>query len=662
MALVMALAIEIGARGAAAVTDTSTVDGAASPPHVTLPPDVEAKLKAFLDKAKLEKQKIWEGRMRLEIDHVVKVTGLDEDHAKSLDGPAKQAIAECLDPWETRADALFRPSLAQAAAPQIAQILAENPAQIAQSAWGIDSPQPYDQDDWIKAVHQALTPDQAATWDKEETDHQAEVDKQISAAIDRGSDRVIVMQKQDITSACRGIELALNLPKDRADKLEALGNDVAGQAKEKWQKRFHGTLRDMGDDQLRMFSSNPNIFIGIQPDEYPSQLPEWKKNLASFLTSDEAARLKVAHDTRKAKREHVTSQIMLTLLDSKVALTEAQRTHLLPLTDRLAKDGPDLFPDAAAGTYFAIQPQMFYAAAAKATDADLKPVLDDIQLKRWHDLTNPDSAPSNGADGDTAKADDSFEPEDVEKAISAYLFQKTEDQRKRTLGDNVLKAEDAVRTAKLSGDAACRLEAAAQGATERSLAMWKWTVEQQVRGQLQDNLTPQNIKQRLDGIQDFIFQQNFGIMRMNQGGQRFDFWDAAMKTLTQPQQDAWKKETDARDAFHDQAVAALVLAEFDRQYQLTDDQWQKLQPLIAGIVRDISADISQMFSNGNDTPWFLTSQFTLMPFAGLADTDLKSILTKEQLDGWTGSPDFSNASSWWTNIKQIHQQRAQMAH
>jgi hypothetical protein len=657
LALVAALVGGTGVRGVAVVTITATTAGDATP-HPTLSPDLEAKLKTFVASAKAEKQKLWEARMRKEIDHIAQVTGMDPDHAKSLDEPANQAVSECLGPWAIHADKLYRNELAQVPAQQVAMLLNQNPAQVAQAAWGIDAPNPYDQDDWIKAVHGALTPDQAAKWDKEEADRKAVIEKEVSAAIDRGGDRVVVMQKQDITSAWRGIELALNLPKDRADQLEALGNEVADLAKEKWKKRFEEMLENMGDDQRRMFVSNPNIFIGLQEDEYPSKLPEWKKDLATFLTADEATRLQSAQDARKIKREHVMSQVMLTMLDDKIALTQAQRASLLPLTDRLVKDEPNLFPDAAMGGYYMIQPQMIYSAAAKAKDADLKPILDDIQLKRWHDLTNPGN--SRSTDDDKSKPDDSVEPEDVEKAISAYLFQKTEEQRKKAMNDNVLKAEDAARTVKLSPEAACRLEAAARGTTEQSLAMWKWQVEQQIRGQLQGDVTPQNIKQRLAGIQDFIFQQNFGLMRMNQGGPRYDFWSATVKTaLTPQQQELWKKETDARDAFQGQAIAALVLAEFDRKYQLTDDQWQKLAPIIAGIVHDDSADIMQMFGNGNDMPWFLSSQFTLMPFAGMSDTDLKSILTPDQLAQWTSSPDCANATSWWTNIKQIHQQRQQ---
>jgi hypothetical protein len=54
-------------------------------------------------------------------------------------------------------------------------------------------------------------------------------------------------------------------------------------------------------------------------------------------------------------------------------------------------------------------------------------------------------------------------------------------------------------------------------------------------------------------------------------------------------------------------------------------------------------------------------QFSLMPFAGISDTDLKAILTKDQVGRWTGSTDCANCTSWWTNIQQIHNQQAQQA-
>jgi hypothetical protein len=40
------------------------------------------------------------------------------------------------------------------------------------------------------------------------------------------------------------------------------------------------------------------------------------------------------------------------------------------------------------------------------------------------------------------------------------------------------------------------------------------------------------------------------------------------------------------------------------------------------------------------------------------DNDLKSILTKDQIDTWTGSQDYANANNLWQVVKQFHAQRA----
>ena len=170
------------------------------------------------------------------------------------------------------------------------------------------------------------------------------------------------------------------------------------------------------------------------------------------------------------------------------------------------------------------------------------------------------------------------------------------------LAANIIKAEDAVRVAGLNTETAARLQAATRGATEESLTSWKWFIEQQVRSQLQD-VTPQNVKQRLDGIQDFIFPAA-RLLRQAQGLQGVNgdqgLWEKTVDVeLDAKQKEAWKKETDARQAFRDKTVAALVMAEFDRKDQLTTEQWDKLEPIITGTVRDYSPDISRIFGGIN---------------------------------------------------------------
>ena len=148
----------------------------------------------------------------------------------------------------------------------------------------------------------------------------------------------------------------------------------------------------------------------------------------------------------------------------------------------------------------------------------------------------------------------------MEKAISTFFYEKTESQRKELLETNALKAEDAARVTGLSAESTERLEAAAAGTTEQSLMTWKWFTEQQIRSQLQ-GLTPDNVNQRLDGLQDFFFQRRFFGMNNRQ-----DLWDQTVQSeLTAQQLDTWKKETDARQDYRGKAIAAVVLSEFDRQ-------------------------------------------------------------------------------------------------
>jgi hypothetical protein len=351
------------------------------------------------------------------------------------------------------------------------------------------------------------------------------------------------------------------------------------------------------------------------------------------------------------RREQVMGQVMVMLLDEKIALTEAQRQKLEPIADRLVKDVPELYPEGNPGDYYCVTPDVFYAAAAKTGDTELKPILDAIQLKRWHDLAKPETPPDDAPSPAQASAPNADEPEDVEKAISNFFYEKTEDERQRELETNMLKAEDAARVAGLSAESAERLEAAAAGATEQSLMTWKWFTEQQIRSQLQ-GLTPQNVNQRLESLQDFFFQRRFGISN------REDIWDETVQSeLTAQQQDAWKKETSAREDYRGNAIAAVVLSEFDRQAHLTDEQWGKLHPLVAGVLNDYSQGITQVFSGMNGTPWYLGGPYMLIPLAGVDDQALKSVLTKDQMDLWTGSQEFANANNLWQIVRQMHAQR-----
>ena len=353
--------------------------------------------------------------------------------------------------------------------------------------------------------------------------------------------------------------------------------------------------------QRNQIAKSGNFFIGSEPADLPSQQAAWKEGLAHLLTADETKRLQTVKDERKNKRVEVMGQLMIMLMDEKIAFTATQRQQLQPIANRLVKDVTSLYPDGGAATYFSYSPGLFVAAGAKATDAELKPILDNAQLNHWRQITKPEDVAETPPDAAKSSPGEHLEPEDVERLISEFLPMK---RRRSNETDCFRPTSSRWRTpsaaAGLSSEAATRLQAATRGTTEESLTRWKWFVEQQVRGQLQE-VTPQNVRQRLDSIQDYFFQQNFG---PHDNG--LSIWGQTVKTaLTAKQQEAWQKETDARDAFRAQAIANLLMAEFDRRETLTHDQWSKLQPLVTGVVHDFSPDISRIFSPNNPVPWYL---------------------------------------------------------
>ena len=654
MALALAFLGAAVARGQMVIITPPKKSGAAS--SVTLAPEVEVKLKELLDKTKVKKGETWGAQMRKEIDDIAYVTHLPDAGRQKLAAAAKQAIAASLQSWAPDLPDVVRRQLArlpkQAAVAMIVQAQDQLGAVLDWSDVSSQSTTPDQQDVWTKALHETLSPAQMDAWTQAQSKHKDEIEKQIADVLKNGADRTHDQQTNAMMNECKGIETALKLPPDRAAQLEAFAKTAVDQTVDIGRAQEEKALLAMGEDQRRQMLTS-NFYMQPGPDDAPMQMPAWKDGLAHLLTADEQARLQALKDDRKTRREHVMSLVMVMLLDDKIALTSAQRDKLEPITERLVKDIPQLYPQGNPGDYYSVNLDVFYAATTKTTDVELKPILDTVQLKRWHELatteTQQDGMPRPAARPSTPNND---EPEDVDKAISNFFYEKTEAQRKEMLETNALKAEDAARVAGLSAESAERLEAAAAGTTEQSLMTWKWFTEQQIRSQLQ-GLTPQNVNQRLDGLQDFFFQRRFFGMNNRQ-----DLWDQTVQSeLTAQQLDAWKKETDAREDYRGKAIAAVVLSEFDRQVHLTDEQWDKLAPLVAGVLSDYSQGITQVFSNMNGTPWYLGGNYNLIPLLGLDDQQLQVVLTKDQLDLWTGSQEFANASNLWQVVKQMHAQQ-----
>jgi len=636
--------------GETTVAKTSPPTKDSKPEKTDLPPEAQKLLQDLFDKAKTQKATLWNAEMKKQIDDIAKATSLNDAGRQNLATAANQAVAASAEQWGNKSMEFARKQFAMMPRDQLLAMLHQAERQPAMMAQGEDMPiagqfvEPKDQEAWTKALKQVLTAAQLDAWTQAQAKQKAEVEKQVSSIIKNGEVRIRDQETHQITSECKSLESTLNLPKDRSAQIEAFGKSAVDQTIEAWRKDEEKMLLAMNPNQLRQLTNN-GWYMGVNPAEEPTKQAVWKDGLAHLLTADEKTRLQADQDARHARRQHIMGLVMVMLLDEKLALTQAQRQKLEPIANRLIKDNPQLYPEGTGSLYLSLSTNIFYNTTSNASPAELKPILDAIQLKRWQDLPKADFSPDNT--DDNAATPQGMEPEDVERIISSYFYEKAEDERKRTLEENMLKAEDIIRVAGLNPEEAERLQAAACGVTEQNLVSWRWFIEQQIRSQLQD-VTPQNVRQRLDGLQNFFFQRSSGSSNQQ------TIWDETVQTeLTPRQQDAWKKETAARDDYRVNAIAQVVLSDFDRQVHLSDEQWTKLLPLITGVLKDYGPSFTQFFSSMANTPWYLAGYYTLIPMAGIEDQDLKSIITKDQMDEWTGSQQFANSTNLWQTVKQM---------
>ena len=201
----------------------------------------------------------------------------------------------------------------------------------------------------------------------------------------------------------------------------------------------------------------------------------------------------------------------------------------------------------------------------------------------------------------------------------------------------------------LSGSGVNRRQTAARGVVDNDLALWKMNVENMVRSNIR-GATGATIKRRLDSLEED--QVHYGVNR----GTKESLWDKTVKAeLTEVQLAAWRKELDERAAFHDQAIAANILSELDRRVLLNQDQWDKLQSKIVGVMKEFGPDIMRMFSGGNSVPWYLQSYSMYIPMAGIEEKELKTILKPDQMDTFKKMD--QSGGSYWESIQSNHEQR-----
>ena len=513
---------------------------------------------------------------------------------------------------------------------------------------------------WTGALAHALSPEQAAAWEKARAERRAAVSKEVDTFLDGQAARYHEMLAQPMRGQADEIISWLDLPKERAGRITAASRQAVENSLAAWRKNAAKSLLENDDATLQSILKRRWYSFPFDDETAPAKQAVWTDTLARELTDDERARLKETRAEHRVRRADALGQLLVATLDEKIAFTAGQRARLAPVAQRLVQTSPAMFPEAGGNDYYSLSPRNFYEAAAAVRPEGIDPLLDETQRRHWQEISHlkyttndngwevpADSLPAPTPQEVAAVA----EPEDLERTVSDYLRARAAAHRRESDAVLTLQAEDAVRVAGLAPPAAARLRIAAHGAALADTMNWMSSTEQTIRAQVQ-GATPENIGQRLADTGRYYYERSDP-----KGGA---LWTAAVNAeMTPAQQTAWRGECDERSRYNDAALAGFLAAEFDRRFALSAEQWGRLVPALARAVQDYRPDIGNMFSFADSSRWYLQSYYMFLPLNGVPENDLKALLSPRQWDAWTHSSEFSNNASYWPNIQSNHDSRTQ---
>ena len=240
------------------------------------------------------------------------------------------------------------------------------------------------------------------------------------------------------------------------------------------------------------------------------------------------------------------------------------------------------------------------------------------------------------------------EPELIQQTIAMHLMTTDAEQARRQRQNMDIVVGDVRRVAGLPPERLRLLEIAAKGAVDRHMEAWRSGQENQVRQQALGT-TAKQVRQRLEGM---------GIATVGTSGppEENSLWrDTLTNVLTPEERAKWAVAETGRESYRLEAITKLLVAEMDRQLDLTLTQCEKIEPLAAKAVQDYLPDMGMYLDRGNGIDFRLL----LTAFSGVPDGERQGVLTPQQINKWLQvTADFR---SLWQNIEQNHMQRLQSA-
>jgi len=597
-----------------------------------LTPAVEKALNEFAAKITLAKRKKLEAGMSKSVSEVIRVSQADEVAKAKLEAGARKAVDQIIAMYPEKL-AEFLSRYLHGTEEQALASLSQWP-QDDSERWRVPGlPDPENQPIWAETIKASLSPAQFTEWEKIADDKTRIQLKEITGHLKGSVDRMNEQFKGGMDTVIGEIATVLTLPGERLDKLKNKAADIVNRSVDAWREQQINAIRAMGETERRQLLAREGVSYSTTSSKLqrPEYQPEWKALLKAELSEAEFQRLEAAQKERSARRNKALAMLLVSEIDKRIGLSTTQRERLLPLALNPSRNLIRLNPTGEEGDEEAIegaanwnlQPAYFNAAALKMPEAEVRAVLDPAQWPHWQDYCKNNQ--ENVYQQIQVKAATDGKEEDLDGLVNEYLHKSAQYAEQRLVKNMRIRVEDVTRIVKLQPEAVAQLTLAARGAIERTMETNRDSLNVMVNNHMNNNL------QGLGG-EEFRNQLaalgNMGEnISRNKNPHDHPLWTDSFKSILTPEQYAiWQSELNARSAFRDQVTTAMVTAELDRQLRLTKEQFDKLERLIAKIIKDYSPTIINHIGIANG---YWNSGNILVPIAGIPEDELNAILTAE---------------------------------
>jgi hypothetical protein len=487
-----------------------------------------------------------------------------------------------------------------------------------------------------------------------------EEDQKYNAIIDPGAKHIHDQEARKAQLFCQKWETAISLEPDHKAKLEALVASAVDQAVAQWRAQARTIVPGLMSNGF--LANQIAAFEESLVCQSFDQQPILKNGLAKIFSNAELEKLKSVSNESIAERVRIMGLVFVSIMDEKVGLTSAQRLQLKPLSERLVKDDQVLCPtllcdnntaNSTPNSAIRFTATYVYDLAKKATDDELKPILDSAQIVRWR-ANPPDRENRNrSAEPDFPPAPEMDTPaEHVEEVISKKLYNEQVAERKTTENNYSLKEEKIIRILSPAPDVAEKLRFAILSLVEKHMCRFNSSSESQLRNQLNE-VTPENID---DQIQTAYFRTQFLTAANDPTGRELE--TLVKSIFSKDQVQALQKESDDRHLFISHTLRDLISDDFSRRFSLDDHQREKIASLIEKVMQDYEEDIpTSYFTVASSVSWVTNPSLEFLPLIGVSEADLKAVLSDEQLKVWEESQERFNTLNYWPQLEQFHQIR-----